>query len=104
KLLQVVGGKVIAGDQNQGFIGEERPPRGIRYRVVKRHPVEPPALGEGAPVFDYEMVAIRCCLGHPAFTHPTTPHPDLFQHNGLPKVAANPISDDPSYGVSRTAG
>jgi hypothetical protein len=35
---------------------------------------------------------------------PPAPAGDIFHHNGLPKVAANSISDDASYGVARTAG
>src|SRR5262249_21857319 len=104
KLLQVVGGEVVTRDQHQGLIRKERHRREIRHRVVKWCFVEPLALGEGPDVPDNELIPVRGGLGHTASTdHAACPR-DIFHHKGLPKVAANSISDDASYGVARAAG
>ena len=104
KLLQVVGGEVVTRDQHQRLIRKERHRRAIRLGVVKWCFVEPLALGEGPNVSDNELIAVRYGLGHTASTdHPARPG-DIFHDNGLPKVAANAISDNASYGVARAAG
>ena len=104
KLLQVVGGEVVTRDQHQGFIRKERHRREIRHGVVKWCFVEPLALGEGPDVSDNELIAVRCGLGHTASTDHAACPGDIFHDNRLPKVAANSISDDASYGVARAAG
>ena len=104
KLLQVVGGEVVTRDQHQGLIRKERHWREIRLSIVKWCFVEPLALGESPNVSDNELIAVRRGLGHTASTDHSACPGDIFHDNGLPKVAANSISDNASYGVARAAG
>src|SRR5262245_21750276 len=104
KLLQVVGPEVVTRDQHQGFIRKERHRGEIRHSVVKCCFVEPLALCEGPDVSNNKLIAVRYSLGHTASTDHAACPGDIFHNNGLPKVAANSISDDASYGVARAAG
>src|SRR5215471_15890991 len=97
-------GKSLRATNTKDSIRKERHRREIRSGVVKWCLVEPLALGEGPDVSDNELIAVRCGLGHTASTDHATRPGDIFHHNGLPKVAANSISDDASYGVARAAG
>src|SRR6266480_2358188 len=99
KLLQVVGRKVVTRDQHQGLIREEGHRRKISHGVIKWCFVEPLALGEGPNISDNKLIAVRCGLGHTASTDHATRPGDIFHDNGLPKVAANSISNDASYSV-----
>ena len=103
ELLQIVGREIVARDQHQGLICNEGHRREIGHGVVKRFLVERLVLGVCSNIAEDELVPIGHRLRHAVRACHAAGAGDVFDNNRLMELAAQPVGDDASDGVGRSA-
>src|SRR5580704_14058489 len=95
--------KVLAGNEHQGLVVDQRHWREILHDIVRRLLVKPLALGEAADVSDHELIPVRRSLRYAAAADQTAGPGDVLDDNGLAELGAQSVRHDTPYGVARSA-
>ena len=89
ELLQIVGGEILARDQERGLIGDEHHRREISGEIVERIFVKRLVDGVG-PAAEYELIAVGGGLHHARGAHHSAGAAHVLdEHVGCPTPSNN---------------
>ena len=99
ELLKIVGREILARDQDKRLIRHQSHRREVGRRVIEWSLVKRLVLGVGPDIAEHELIAVWCCFCHAVGARHAAGAADVFDDDGLMKLAAQPISDDARDGV-----